>query len=563
MLIECEGLKTIRKYGLSTLTELPAWKNLQKHQRGAAQWRIRDLFAADTDRFERFSTEACGVFLDYSKNLIDEETINRLLDLATETDVEAWRERMFAGDVVNVTENRRALHTALRRETDKSLIIDDTDVMAGIDSVKTHMRDFSDAVRNGSWTGVTGKRITDIVCIGIGGSSLGPRMVTKALGPYADSSLKLHYVSTADGGMIGDALAKVPWQSTLFIVSSKTFTTGETSLNASTARDWMMQQSGGAEMIEKHFVATTADVDRAIEFGIPRENIFEMWDWVGGRFSFWSSVGLPITLAVGMDRFEELLAGARSMDDHFQSAPLNQNMPVILAMLGIWYINFFGIKAHAVFPYDHRLNRLPAYLQQIDMESHGKAVDRDGNTVDYDTAPVIWGKPGTNCQHSLLQKLHQGLDFVPADFMAAADPHTPMGDHHNVLLANFLAQTEALMMGNTENDIRTGLQDRGIDADEIEALLPHRVLPGNRPTNTLLFRRLDPFTMGALVALYEHKAFVQGIIWNINSFDQWGVELGKKLAGEMLADLDGDVPVDNHDPSTNGLINRLKEFRKP
>lgn len=521
-----------------------------------------DLFAGNPGRFDEFSVEACGIFLDYSKNLIDGETMDLLFGLAAQADLEGWRARMFAGEKINATENRAALHTALRRQTDKPLVINNADVMDGIASVLARMREFSDAVRDGSWTGVTGKRITDVVNIGIGGSSLGPRMVTKALAPYADGSLRLHFVSTADGGMIGDALAHVPWESTLFVVSSKTFSTEETILNALTARDWLMQQSDSEDMLGRHFVATTADAAKAVDFGIPEGNVFELWDWVGGRYSLWSSVGLPIALAVGMGRFEELLGGARAMDEHFQAAPPEQNLPVILAMLGIWYTNFFGAKTHAVFPYDHRLNRLPAYLQQVDMESNGKAVTREGRPVDYDTAPVVWGKPGTNCQHSLLQKLHQGPDFLPADFMAAADPHTPIGEHHNVLLANFLAQTEALMMGNTEDDVRTYLEGRGAGADEIAALLPHKLFPGNRPTNTLLFKRLDPFTMGALIALYEHKSFVQGVVWNVNSFDQWGVELGKQLADEMRGDIDGNDPVHRYDPSTNGLINRLKELRR-
>jgi len=546
---------------LSKLTKSPAWTKLLDHRRLVEDRRMRDMFAEDSGRFGRFSVEACGIFLDYSKNLVDGETMELLFALAAQADLEGWRERMFSGEKINVTENRPALHTALRRKTDKPLVIDGADIMPGIASALARMREFSDAVRDGFWTGVTGERITDVVNIGIGGSSLGPRMVTKALGPYADSPLRLHFVSTADGGMIGDALAHVNWESTLFVVSSKTFSTEETSLNALTARDWLVQQSGSKDTLDRHFVATTADKGKAVDFGIPAGNVFELWDWVGGRYSLWSSVGLPIALAVGMDRFEELLGGARAMDEHFQAAAPEENLPVILAMLGIWYINFFAAKAHAVFPYDHRLNRLPAYLQQIDMESNGKATSRDGEAVDYDTAPVVLGKPGTNCQHSLLQKMHQGPDFLPADFMAAADPHTPIGEHHNVLLANFLAQTEALMMGNTEDDVRIYMKGRGASADEIAALLPHKLFPGNRPTNTLLFRRLDPFTMGALIALYEHKSFVQGVVWNVNSFDQWGVELGKQLAGEMRGDIDGDDPVNSYDPSTNGLINRLKELR--
>jgi len=547
---------------LSKLTKSAAWTKLLDHRRLVGDRRVRDLFTEDPGRFERFSTEACGIFLDYSKNLIDGETMGLLFTLAAQADVEGWRARMFAGERINATENRPVLHTALRRKTDMPLVIDGADVMGGVASVLARMREFSDAVRDGSWTGATGKRITDVVNIGIGGSNLGPRMLDKALGPYADKSLAQHFVSSAGGGMIGGVLAEVPWESTLFVVSSKSFTTGETSLNALTARDWLARQSGGDDALGRHFVAVTADKAKAADFGIPHENVFELWDWVGGRYSLWSSVGLPTALAVGMDRFEELLAGARAMDEHFLSAPPEKNLPIILAMLGVWYINFFDAKAHAIIPYDHRLSRFPAYLQQVDMESNGKAVDRDGHAVDYGTAPVIWGKPGTNCQHSVFQKLHQGTDLLPADFLAAAEPHTPVGDHHTVLLANFLAQTEALMMGNTEDDVRADLESRGASADEIAALLPHKLFPGNRPTNTLLFKRLDPFTMGALIALYEHKVFVQGVVWNVNSFDQWGVELGKKLANKMRADLDGDDPVHHHDPSTNGLINRLKELRR-
>ncbi|MBC8338902.1 MAG: glucose-6-phosphate isomerase [Alphaproteobacteria bacterium] len=547
---------------MSKLTQSSVWKSLQKRLQPFDGLHMRSLFATDPDRFERFSAEACGIFLDYSKNLIDGETMDLLFTLAAQADVEGWRASMFAGERINTTENRPVLHTALRRETDKPLVIDDDDVMPGVASVLAQMREFSDAVRDGSWTGATGKRITDVVNVGIGGSNLGPRMLDKALRPYADTALRLHFVSSAGGGMIGGVLAEAPWESTLFLISSKTFTTEETILNARTARDWLVQQSGGEDALSHHFLAITANKTKATDFGIPAENVFELWDWVGGRYSLWSSVGLSAALAIGMDRFEELLAGARAMDEHFQSAPLQENLPVILAMLGVWYINFFNAKAHAIIPYDHRLSRFPAYLQQVDMESNGKAVDRDGQATDYDTAPVIWGKPGTDCQHSIFQKLHQGTDFLSADFLAAAEPHTPVGDHHKVLLANFLAQTEALMMGNTEDDVRADLESRGASVEETAALLPHKLFLGNRPTNTLLFKRLDPFTMGALIALYEHKVFVQGVVWNINSFDQWGVELGKNLADKMLGDLDNDGPAHLHDASTNGLINRLKEFRR-
>ncbi|HJO75526.1 MAG TPA: glucose-6-phosphate isomerase [Rhodospirillales bacterium] len=546
---------------MSKLTQSSAWKSLQKQHQAIGDVHMRSLFADDPGRFKKFFAEACGIHLDYSKNLIDDETMDLLFALAAQADVEGWRTRMFAGEKINVTENRPVLHTALRREMDKPLTIDGTDIMPGVASVLARMRGFSNAIRDGSWTGATGKKITDVVNIGIGGSNLGPRMLDKALGPYADESIALHFVSSAGGGMIGGVLARVPWESTLFIVSSKTFTTEETRLNASTARDWLVQNSGSEDALGRHFVAATANKAKAAAFGIPAENVFELWDWVGGRYSLWSSVGLSAALAIGMDRFEELLAGARAMDEHFQSAPLQKNLPVILAMLGIWYINFSYAKTHAIIPYDHRLGRFPAYLQQVDMESNGKAVDRDGNAVDYDTAPVIWGKPGTNCQHSVFQKMHQGTDFLPADFLAAVEPHTPVGDHHKVLLANFLAQTEALMMGNTEEEVRTEMESRGASAEEIDALLPHKLFTGNRPTNTLLFKRLDPFTMGALIALYEHKIFVQGAVWNVNSFDQWGVELGKSLAEKMLGDLDDDSPVHRQDPSTNGLINHLKDLK--
>lgn len=553
---------------MSDLTQSNVWRALEAQRKTLDGLHMRDLFAADPDRFERFSLQTCGILLDYSKNRVTAETLNRLFELAQQADVEGWRRRLFNGEHINLTEDRPALHPALRNRSSQPFMVDGEDVMPAIKAVLDKMRTFTDAIRDGSRTGATGKTITDVVNIGIGGSDLGPKMVTQALEAYCHDGLKLHFVSNVDSAHITQVLNSVSWETTIFIVSSKTFTTQETMLNAGFARDWLMTKSGRDDVVGDHFFASTTNPAEARKFGISAEGIFEFWDWVGGRYSLWSSVGLTIAIGLGMDGFEDLLHGAYDMDEHFRNAPLERNMPVILALLGIWYINFYGIQSHAIVPYDQNLGEFADYFQQGDMESNGKSVTRDGRSVDYATAPVIWGKPGTNGQHSFFQRLHQGTGFVPTDFIAAAEPtvdsdsnHQLVHEHHTVLLANFLAQAQALMRGNSEEEVRESLVAGGMDADAIDSLLPHKVVPGNRPSNALVCRRMDPKTLGALIALYEHKIFVQGIVWRINSFDQWGVELGKQLANALLPDLKSDAPASNHDASTNGLINYLKNLQ--
>lgn len=543
------------------LTQTRAWRALVEHQLAMAGKHMRDLFREDPQRFEKFSLQFGDLLLDYSKNLITEETMRLLLALAREADLERWIERMFSGERINVTEHRAALHVALRNRSERPILVDGQDVMPEVRRVLAHMRDFTEAVRSGAWTGYTGQPITDIVNIGIGGSDLGPAMVTQALNPYRLPRLKCHFVSNVDGTQIGEALKPLNPATTLFVVVSKTFTTQETLTNAHTARAWFL---GAAleEALPRHFVAVSTNAPEVRKFGIDPGNMFEMWDWVGGRYSLWSAVGLSIALAIGMERFEDLLAGAYDMDEHFRSAPLDRNLPVILGLLGVWYIDFFGAQTHAVLPYDQYLARLPAYLQQLDMESNGKRVDRQGHGVDCDTGPVLWGEPGTNGQHAFFQLLHQGTRLVPADFLAPIDSHHPLTGHHQVLLANFFAQTEALMKGRTEDEARAGLEAKGLRGERLQALIPHKVFPGNRPTNSILYQKLTPRALGSLIALYEHKIFVQGVIWNINSFDQWGVELGKQLARVILPELAGEGEVADHDASTNGLINYYKARRK-
>jgi glucose-6-phosphate isomerase len=461
---------------------------------------------------------------------------------------------MFNGDKINTTEHRAALHTALRNRSNRPVLVDGKDVMPDVRRVLGLMRNFSDAVRNGQHTGHTGKQITDIVNIGIGGSDLGPKMVCEALKPYGNAALRAHFISNIDGTQLTETLKQLDAETTLFIVSSKTFTTQETLTNARSARAWLVDILDDEQAVAKHFAAVSTNLEATAQFGINPDNVFEFWDWVGGRYSLWSAIGLPIALFVGMDRFEELLDGAHAMDEHFRNAPPDRNMPVLMGMLGIWYGNFFGAGSNAVFPYDQSLHRLPAYLQQLDMESNGKRVDRDGNPVDYDTGMVVWGEPGTNGQHAFYQLIHQGTRIIPADFLAPMHSHNAIGEHHAILIANCFAQTEALMLGKTEEEARAELQAQGMQGAELEALLPHKVFPGNKPTNTLLFDKLNPHTLGMLVALYEHRVFVQSAVWNINPFDQWGVELGKQLAGKILPELRTDAEVSNHDASTNGLI---------
>ena len=546
---------------MSSLTSSPAWRALERHAEAMASVHLRNLFAGDPDRFDRFSLRLDDLLLDYSKNRITEETLGLLLDLARRAELEAWRDRMFAGDRINVTEHRAVLHVALRNRANRPILVDGRDVMPEVNAVLAQMRDFSERVRGGAWRGHTGKTITDVVNIGIGGSDLGPQMVCAALQPYQRADLRPHFVSNVDAAHLVDTLANLDPARTLFVVASKTFTTLETMTNAASARAWLVERLGDDAAVEKHFVAVSTNEKAVAAFGIDPANMFVFWDWVGGRYSLWSAIGLPITLAVGMDRFEELLAGAHAVDEHFRTAPLERNLPVILGLVGLWYRNFLGACSHAVLPYDQHLHRLAAYLQQGDMESNGKAVRRDGTAVDYDTGPIIWGEPGTNGQHAFYQLIHQGTTLIPADFLAAAESLTPLGDHHDKLLANFFAQPEALAFGKTAEEARAELARAGLSGAALETLLPHKVFPGNRPSNALLYRRLDPTTLGRVIALYEHKIFTQGVLWNINSFDQWGVELGKQLAQAILPELAGAAPVASHDSSTNGLINHLKALR--
>ncbi len=517
-----------------------------------------ELFRKDPRRFSKFSLSFNDILLDFSKNRVTEETLALLLDLARQAGVKTWIEKMFAGEKINATENRAALHVALRNRSHKPMLVDGQDVMPAVNKVLAQMKTFSNAVRSGAWQGYTGKPITDIVNIGIGGSDLGPKMACAALTPYGRAGLTMHFVSNVDGTHIAETLKRLNPETTLFIIASKTFTTQETLANAHTARAWFLKSARDESAIAKHFTAVSTNAKEVAKFGIDVKNMFEFWDWVGGRYSLWSAIGLPIALYIGMENFEELLGGAHAMDEHFKTAPLEKNMPVILALLGVWYNNFFGAESHAVFPYDQYLRYFPAYFQQGDMESNGKGVTRDGETVDYSTGPILWGEPGTNGQHAFYQLLHQGTRLVPADFIAPMETHNPIGEHHKILLANFFAQTEALMKGKTEAEARTELVQQGIKGEELERLLPHKIFPGNKPTNSLVVKKITPLILGSLIALYEHKIFVQGVIWNVNSFDQWGVELGKQLAHKILPELQGRGAVSSHDSSTNGLINHYK-----
>lgn len=532
-----------------------AWKALEAHALHVAP--MRDLFDQDCGRFARFSVEAAGIFLDYSKNQITEETKTLLLALAREADVAGYIESMFTGERINTTENRAVLHVALRAKATTAIFLDGQNVVFDVHRVLDHMEAFATQVRSGAFVGYTGKRITDVVHIGIGGSDLGPRMVTQALDYYRQPDLNLHFVSNIDATHIACVLNVVDPESTLFIIASKTFTTQETLTNAHTVRSWFLAHGGQEKDVARHFVALSTNEAAVRAFGIDPANMFTFWDWVGGRYSLWSCIGLPIALAIGMDGFRELLAGARAMDEHFRSAPFAANIPVLLGLLGIWHRDFQACPTHAVLPYDQYLELLPAYLQQADMESNGKGVTTNGQRVPYATGPIVWGQPGTNGQHAFYQLLHQGTTPVPCDFLVAVNPLHPVGEHHAMLLSNFLAQTEALMRGRTEDEARTELRHAG----QNEALAAHKTFPGNRPTNSLLFDRLTPRTLGSLIAMYEHKIFVQGVIWGLNSFDQMGVELGKQLAGVILPELRGQTPA-AHDVSTLGLLNHCLTRRQ-
>ncbi|MPZ42601.1 MAG: glucose-6-phosphate isomerase [Betaproteobacteria bacterium] len=540
---------------MSRLTESPAWKTLAAHRADINGVHMRELFAAEPPRSERYTLQGAGLMLDYSKNLVVDATMPLLHALARQQDVPGWIEKMFNGSRINDTEGRAALHVALRATT--PMLLDGQDVMPAVLRVREAMRRFSDSIRSGSIAGYTGKPIRSVINIGIGGSDLGPLMATEALTPYRHPRITPYFVSNVDGTHLAEVLKRVQADSTLVIVASKTFTTQETLANAASARAWLVAELGSDAAVGHHFAALSTNLAATGRFGIDPARVFEFWDWVGGRYSLWSAIGLSLALAIGMDRFEQMLAGANAMDAHFRAAPLESNMPVTLALLGVWYTNFFGTRSHAVLPYDQYLARFPAYLQQLEMESNGKSVNRDGEAVDYATCPIVWGEPGTNGQHAFYQLLHQGTPLVPADFIAPVHSQNPIGEHHRLLLANFIAQTEALMRGKTQAEVRAELQQQGLEGEALEHLLPHKVFPGNRPTNSIVFDRLTPHTLGALIALYEHKVYVQGTIWGINSFDQWGVELGKQLAQRILDEAADPARQGAHDASTSALIRHM------
>lgn len=542
-------------------TQTAAWQALQKHFDEMKDVTIADLFAKDGDRFSKFSaTFDDQMLVDYSKNRITEETLAKLQDLAKECDLAGAIKSMFSGEKINRTENRAVLHVALRNRSNTPILVDGKDVMPEVNAVLEKMKTFSEAIISGEWKGYTGKAITDVVNIGIGGSDLGPYMVTEALRPYKNH-LNMHFVSNVDGTHIAEVLKKVNPETTLFLVASKTFTTQETMTNAHSARDWFLKAAGDEKHVAKHFAALSTNAKAVGEFGIDTANMFEFWDWVGGRYSLWSAIGLSIVLSIGFDNFVELLSGAHAMYKHFSTTPAEKNLPVLLALIGIWYNNFFGAETEAILPYDQYMHRFAAYFQQGNMESNGKYVDRNGNVVDYQTGPIIWGEPGTNGQHAFYQLIHQGTKMVPCDFIAPAITHNPLSDHHQKLLSNFFAQTEALAFGKSREVVEQEYRDQGKDPATLDYVVPFKVFEGNRPTNSILLREITPFSLGALIALYEHKIFTQGVILNIFTFDQWGVELGKQLANRILPELKDDKEISSHDSSTNGLINRYKAWR--
>ncbi|HAP0199747.1 TPA: glucose-6-phosphate isomerase [Escherichia coli] len=542
-------------------TQTAAWQALQKHFDEMKDVTIADLFAKDGDRFSKFSaTFGDQMLVDYSKNRITEETLAKLQDLAKECDLAGAIKSMFSGEKINRTENRAVLHVALRNRSNTPILVDGKDVMPEVNAVLEKMKTFSEAIISGEWKGYTGKAVTDVVNIGIGGSDLGPYMVTEALRPYKNH-LNMHFVSNVDGTHIAEVLKKVNPETTLFLVASKTFTTQETMTNAHSARDWFLKAAGDEKHVAKHFAALSTNAKAVGEFGIDTANMFEFWDWVGGRYSLWSAIGLSIVLSIGFDNFVELLSGAHAMDKHFSTTPAEKNLPVLLALIGIWYNNFFGAETEAILPYDQYMHRFAAYFQQGNMESNGKYVDRNGNVVDYQTGPIIWGEPGTNGQHAFYQLIHQGTKMVPCDFIAPAITHNPLSDHHQKLLSNFFAQTEALAFGKSREVVEQEYRDQGKDPATLDYVVPFKVFEGNRPTNSILLREITPFSLGALIALYEHKIFTQGVILNIFTFDQWGVELGKQLANRILPELKDDKEISSHDSSTNGLINRYKAWR--
>ena len=542
-------------------TKTKNWRKLAKHVVTIKDVHLRDLFAKDPERFHKFSLRFNDILVDYSKNRITEETMRLLIGLAEEVELKDAIEKMFAGDKINETENRPALHVALRNRNNRPIYVDGKDVMPQVNAVLKKMKIFSEQIMSGAWTGYTGKKILDLVNIGIGGSSLGPLMVTECLRPYAHKGLTVHFVSNVDGTHLSETLKKVNPETTLFIIASKTFTTQETMTNAFSARNWFLSHAKDPQHIVKHFVALSTNTEQVKAFGINEDNMFVFWDWVGGRYSLWSAIGLSIACYLGYEIFSELLEGAFEMDCHFREASFEKNIPAIMALLGIWYNNFFEAETEAIIPYDRYMHRFPAYFQQGNMESNGKSIDRKGERVAYQTGPIIWGEPGTDGQHAFFQLIHQGTKLIPADFLAPAVSHNPLGEHHSVLLANFFAQTEALMRGKTKEKVIEELKKEGKTAEEIKRLCPYRVFEGNKPTNSILFKKLTPRILGNLIALYEHKIFVQGVIWNIFSFDQWGVELGKQLAKKILPELEDNRPVASHDSSTNALINAFKDMK--
>ena len=540
-------------------TKTQAWKNLESHANEMKQVHMRELFKNDPSRFDAFSQTDGNLLFDYSKNIITEETLKLLNELAHESGLKEAINAMFEGEKINRTENRAVLHTALRNFSGEPVLTDGEDVMPGVSAVLSKMKAICSKIHSGEWKGYSGKPIKQIVNIGIGGSDLGPVMVTEALKPYWVEGMQVHFVSNVDGTHIAECLSVITADETLFLVASKTFTTQETMTNAHTARDWFIQQSGDAAHVAKHFVALSTNEKSVVEFGIAKENMFEFWDWVGGRYSLWSAIGLSIALTIGYENFESLLKGAHAMDKHFKNNPFEENIPVKMALIGLWYVNFFGVQSEAILPYDQYLHRFAAYFQQGNMESNGKSIDRNGSVLDYASGPVIWGEPGTNGQHAFYQLIHQGTLMIPCDFIAPAVSHNPIGDHHLKLMTNFFAQTEALMNGKTAEEASAELSKLSEEART--ALVPFKVFEGNKPTNSFLVKKIDPFELGKLIAAYEHKIFVQGVIWNIYSFDQWGVELGKQLANKILPQLEGSQAIAGHDSSTTGLMNAFLGFR--
>ncbi|ELO1776085.1 glucose-6-phosphate isomerase [Vibrio fluvialis] len=542
-------------------TQTQAWKALTAHFESAQDMDLKTLFAEDSQRFAKYSTRfGNDILVDYSKNLVNEETMKHLFALAEETDVKSAIQAMFSGEAINQTEGRSVLHTALRNRSNTPVMVKGEDVMPAVNAVLEKMKSFSERIIGGEWKGFTGKAITDVVNIGIGGSDLGPYMVTEALTPYKNH-LTMHFVSNVDGTHIAETLKKVNPETTLFLVASKTFTTQETMTNAHSARDWFLATAGDEGHVAKHFAALSTNAQAVAEFGIDTDNMFEFWDWVGGRYSLWSAIGLSIILSIGFDNFVELLTGAHEMDKHFVETPFESNIPMILALIGIWYNNFHGAESEAILPYDQYMHRFAAYFQQGNMESNGKFVDRDGNPVTYQTGPIIWGEPGTNGQHAFYQLIHQGTKLIPCDFIAPALTHNAVSDHHQKLMSNFFAQTEALAFGKSAEVVKAEFIKAGKTEEEVAALTPFKVFEGNRPTNSILVKQITPRSLGNLIAMYEHKIFVQGVIWNIFTFDQWGVELGKQLANQILPELADGAQISSHDSSTNGLINAFKAFR--